>query len=122
MTKSRIAAAVAILLGLAMIGGGAMKLVGQSDQVAAFNGLGLPAWFRVLVGTFEVVGGVLVIVPSTIPAGTLILSTILIGALWAHVAHGEWAHAIPVIVLLTSFLAIFLANRGRAIQLLGGLS
>src|SRR5262245_16396737 len=95
MTKSRIVAAFAILLGLAMIGGVPTQPIGQSDQIAAFNGLGLPAWFRVLVGAFEVLGGVLVIVPSTIPAGTLMLSTILVGALWAHVAHGEWARAIP---------------------------
>src|SRR5262245_47651306 len=121
MTKSRIVAALAVLLALAMIGGGALKLVGQSGQVAAFDGLGLPAWFRALVGTFEVIGGLLVIVPSTTPAGTLILSTILVGALWAHVAHGEWAQAVPVIVLLTLFLTIFRANRNRAIHLLGGL-
>ena len=121
MTKFRFAAALAILLGLAMIGGGAMKLVGQSSQVAAFNGLGLPGWFRVLVGTFEVLGGLLVVVPRTIPVGSLILSTILVGALWAHVAHREWSHAIPVIVLLMLFLFIFRANRSRAVQLLGGM-
>ena len=120
MTKSRIVAALAILLGLAMIGGGAMKLAAQSDQVAAFTALGLPAWFRVLVGAFEVIGGVLVIVPTTSPAGALILSTILVGALWAHVTYNEWSHAIPVVILLTLFLTIFRANRGRAVQLLGG--
>ena len=120
MKKSRIVSAIAILLGLAMIGGGAMKLIAQSDQVAAFNGLGLPPWFRVLVGTFEISGGVLMLVPSTVPAGTLVLSTILVGALWAHLVHGEWSHAVPVLVLLTAFLSIFRLNRGRAIQLLGG--
>lgn len=120
MTNTRIVAALAILLGLAMAGGGAMKLAGQSGQVAAFSDLGLPAWFRVLVGTFEVLGGVLVIVPATIPAGSLILSTILVGALWAHAAHGEWAHAVPAVVLLPLFLTIFRANRARAIQMLGG--
>lgn len=121
MKKSRIVSALAILLGLAMIGGGAMKLVGQSAQVTEFGMLGLPTWFRMLVGTFEVLGGVLVLVPMTIPAGSLILSTILVGALWAHVANGEWAHAIPALVLLPLFLTVFSVNRGRAIHLLGGL-
>jgi uncharacterized membrane protein YphA (DoxX/SURF4 family) len=122
MTQSRrrIVGVLSVLLGLAMIGGGVMKLAGQSGQVAAFNAIGLPTWFRVLVGTFEVLGGVLVIVPTTTPAGSLILSTILVGALWAHLANGEWSHAVPVVLLLTLFLAIFRVNRGRAVQLLGG--
>lgn len=120
MKPSRVVAVLAVVLGLAMIGGGAMKLVNQSGQVAAFGALGLPAWFRVLVGTFEVIGGLLVIVPTTTPAGSLILSTILVGALWAHVAHGDWSHAVPAVILLPLFLTIFRANRRRAIQLLGG--
>jgi len=120
MKSSRVLAVLGVLLGVAMMGGGAMKLGGQAEQVAAFMALGLPAWFRVLVGAFEVLGGLLVIVPTTIPAGSFILSTILVGALWAHVAHREWFQSVPVLVLLTLFLTIFRANRGRAIQLLGG--
>jgi putative oxidoreductase len=118
--QGRVVPVLATLLGLAMIGGGAMKLAGQSSQVAAFTTWGLPAWFRALVGTFEVVGGILLIVPTTTPAGSLILSTIMVGALWAHAANGEWPHLVPVIVLLTLFLTIFRVNRARALHLLGG--
>jgi uncharacterized membrane protein YphA (DoxX/SURF4 family) len=108
------------VLGVAMIGAGAMKLVGQADQVAAFTAWGLPVWFRALVGTFEVLGGVLLIVPATTPAGCAILSTIMVGAVWTHAANGEWSHLIPVAVLLTLFLTIFQRNRARAVQLIGG--
>jgi len=117
--RSRMGLVLSALLGVAMIGGGTMKLVGQAAQVAAFSAWGLPAWFRALVGTFEVVGGVLLIVPATTPIGSLILATIMMGALWAHAAAGEWTHLVPVIVLLTLFLAIFRQNRARAVQLLG---
>jgi uncharacterized membrane protein YphA (DoxX/SURF4 family) len=119
-SRSRIFAVLGALLGVAMIGGGAMKLIGQPGQVAAFAAWGLPGWFRALVGTFEVLGGVLLIIPTTTPAGSLILSTIMVGALWAHTANGEWPHLIPVLVLLTLFLTIFRRNRARAVQLLGG--
>jgi uncharacterized membrane protein YphA (DoxX/SURF4 family) len=119
-THNRFAAVLAVVLGAAMMGGGAMKLAGQSGQIAAFTALGLPAWFRALVGTFEVLGGALVIVPTTSPAGSLILSTILVGALWAHAAAGDWAHAIPALVLLPLFLTIFRLQRTRALHLLGG--
>jgi uncharacterized membrane protein YphA (DoxX/SURF4 family) len=119
-TRSRIVIALAALLGTAMIGGGAMKLAGQSSQVAAFAAWGLPAWFRALVGTFEVLGGFLLIVPTTAPAGSVILSTIMVGALWAHAANGEWSHLAPVVVLLTLFLTILSLNRAQAVRLLGG--
>ena len=97
-----------------------MKLAGQPGQVAAFAGWGLPAWFRALVGTFEVLGGALLIVPTTTPLGSLILSTIMVGAVWAHAANGEWPHMVPAFVLLTVFLTIFRTNRARAMRLLGG--
>lgn len=116
--RNRITTVLAVLLGVAMIGSGATKLAGQSTQVAAFAAFGLPGWFRALVGTFEVVGGVLVIVPATTPAGTLILSTILVGALWAHASQAEWLRTIPVVVLLAMFLSIFRVNRDRALALL----
>jgi len=119
-SRSRIMLVLAGLLGVAMIGGGAMKLVGEAGQVTAFAAWGLPAWFRALVGTFEVLGGLLLIVPATTPVGSLILSTIMVGAFWVHAAHGEWPHLVPVMVMLTLLLTIFRGNRDRAVRLLGG--
>ncbi|HEV2984106.1 MAG TPA: DoxX family protein, partial [Vicinamibacterales bacterium] len=72
------------------------------------------------VGTFEIVGGMLLLVPATTPVGSLILSTIMVGALWTHAAQREWVDLVPVMVLLTLFLLIFRRNRSRAVQLLGG--
>jgi len=103
-----------------MIAGGAAKLVGPASIVESFVKWGLPAWFRVLVGTFEVIGGLLLAVPATIPIGGVILATIMVGALWTHAANGEWTQTFPSGVLLVLFLAIVARNRTRAIQLLGG--
>ena len=122
MTQSRrrVVPILAALLGLAMIAGGSLKVVGESHQIAAFAGWGLPPWFRALVGTFEVLGGILLTVPATTPVGSLILSTIMVGALWAHAANSEWPQLAPVSVLLTLFLVIFRSNRSRALRRLGG--
>jgi len=110
---------LAAVLGIVMIGGGVSKLAGESHQVAMFAQVGLPSWFLALVGTFEVIGGILLAAPPSTPAGSVILSTIMVGALWAHAAKGEWAELIPVSVLLALFLLIFQHNRSRAIRLLG---
>jgi hypothetical protein len=60
------------------------------------------------------------LVPAATPIGSLILSTIMVGALWTHAAQGEWIKLLPVSVLLLLLLAIFRRNRSRAVQLLEG--
>jgi putative oxidoreductase len=111
---------LAMLLGLVMIGGGLSKLAGEAHQVAMFKLVGLPRWFLVLVGTFEVVGGILLLVPAMTPIGSLILATIMVGAIWTHVAQADWVSVGPVIILLALFLWIFSRNRSRAVHLLNG--
>ena len=118
--QPRIWRGVSVLLGVAMIAGGVTKLVGPAPIVASFARWGLPAWFRLLVGTFEVIGGVLLALPATIPIGGVILATIMVGALWTHAANGEWTQTAPSGLMLLLFLAILTRNRARAIQLLGG--
>jgi uncharacterized membrane protein YphA (DoxX/SURF4 family) len=118
-TRNRVVSGLAVLLGLLMIGGGAVKLVGVPGPAADFAALGLPVWFRFLVGTFEVLGGILLIVPATIPPGSLILATIMVGALWAHAANGQWPSLVPVGILLLLFLTIFRVNRSQTLRLLG---
>lgn len=109
---------LAAVLGIVMVGSGVSKLAGESHQVAMFAQAGLPSWFLALVGTFEVIGGILLAAPPFTPAGSLILSTIMVGALWTHVAKGEWSNLVPVGLLLGLFLLIFERNRSRAIRLL----
>jgi uncharacterized membrane protein YphA (DoxX/SURF4 family) len=119
-TPGRLIAVLAVVLGLVMIAGGAAKLAGEAHQVAAFVSWGLPPWFRALVGTFEVVGGLLLLLPPTTPIGSLILSTVMVGALWAHTAYGQWPQLVPVTVLLALFLMIFRRNQSRVVHLMGG--
>ncbi len=118
--QSRIWKAVSVLLGLVMMGGGMAKLVGPASIVESFVKWGLPGWFRILVGTFELIGGVLLALPVTIPIGGVILATIMVGAMWTHAANGEWPQTLPAGVLLVLFLAILARSRTRAIHLLGG--
>jgi uncharacterized membrane protein YphA (DoxX/SURF4 family) len=119
-SSSRTMSVVATVLGLMMTVSGLTKLAGESHQVAMFTMVGLPNWFLALVGTFEVIGGILLLVPAATPIGSLILSTIMVGALWTHAAQGEWINLLPVSVLLWLFLVIFRRNRSRAVQLLEG--
>jgi len=120
LSRRRIVTFLAPALGLMMLAGGTLKLVGEPHQVAAFASWGLPAWFRALVGTFEVLGGTLLAIPVTRPVGSLVLGTIMVGALWAHAANGQWMQLVPPLVLLTLYLTIFRSNRSQTMRLLGG--
>lgn len=112
---------IGIALGMIIMGGGIAKLAGESHQVASFLGWGLPIWFLRLVGTFEVIGGILLAIPDTTPIGSLVLSTILVGALWAHAANRDWLHIAPAAILLPLMLWLFRQSRDRAVRLLGSL-
>jgi uncharacterized membrane protein YphA (DoxX/SURF4 family) len=119
-STSRRTTIIAAVLGVVMIGAGMSKLVGESHQVADFALWGLPPWFRMLVGTFEVIGGLLLAVPATSPVGSLVLSTIMVGGLWTHIAHAEWPRVIAPMVLLTVFLLIFRWTVEQALRLVAG--
>ena len=116
---SRGSAILAIVLGVVIVASGVSKLVGEPHQVTMFARVGLPRWFLALVGTFEIIGGILMAAPPSTPIGSLILSTIMVGALWTHAAQGEWVNMAPVSVLLALFLLIFQRRRSSAIRLLG---
>lgn len=119
-TGGRTARVVGTVLGVLLMGSGIAKLAGESHQVTSFLAWGLPTWFRYLVGTFEIIGGALLAVPATAPIGSLILSTIMVGALWTHAVNHDALHIAPAAVLLPVTLWLFQQNRSRAIRLLGG--
>lgn len=120
MKTNRIVTVLAVVLGVLLTGSGVSKLVGETHQVTSFALWGLPVWFRVLVGTFEIIGGVLLVVPLTRPIGSLILGTVMVGALWTHVVFADWPHLVPVSVLLTLCLFVLYGSRATARRLLGG--
>src|SRR5262249_35756548 len=119
-SRSGITALFAAVLGLTMIAIGTTKLIGMAFQVAGFAGWGLPPWFRMLVGTFEVVGGLLLAIPLTSPLGCVILSTIMIGAIWTHISFAEWTRLVAPTVLLMLFVLLFRTSSAQALRLLGG--
>jgi uncharacterized membrane protein YphA (DoxX/SURF4 family) len=117
-SRSRLTALIAAALGLMMVGAGISKLVGESHQVEGFMMWELPSWFRMLVGTFEVVGGILLAVPATTPVGSLILSTIMVGAIWTHVVYAQWLRLVGPLALLILFLLVFRRTLPQAVRLL----
>lgn len=51
---------------------------------AAFQRWGYPAWFRVLVGVIEVVGGATLVIPWLASYGALAVAGVMVGAWWTR--------------------------------------
>jgi putative oxidoreductase len=83
-----------ILLALAFIAAGYLKLSGNPKMVAEFGEIGFGQGFRYVTGAIEVVGSALLLWPRTAFVGAVTLFGICAGALVAQIGmlHGDLVH------------------------------
>jgi putative oxidoreductase len=106
------------LLALAFIGAGSAKLMSQPMMVQEFGVLGLPHWFLYVTGLIEVAGAVLVLVPRFAFIGAGLLVCTMVGAIFAHLTHGQAAMiGAPLVLLLLAAAVGTLRGWGRAARL-----
>ena len=109
---------LAVILSIVMVAGGSLKLLRLEFVVGQFQSWSLPIWFITLVGTFEVIAGVLTLWRQTRPLGLMIFATIVLGAVGAHVAHSEWLELLWASVVLATALIIAWRTRYEAVSVL----
>jgi putative oxidoreductase len=107
--------AVRGLLALAFAAAGTAKLYGVPMLVEEFEHIGLGQWFRYLTGTLEILGAVLIIIPSTVAFGAVLLCCIMIGAIFTHV-FVIGGSPIPAIVLLALSAIVAYAKRSMILR------
>jgi uncharacterized membrane protein YphA (DoxX/SURF4 family) len=103
------------LLALAFAAAGTAKLYGVPMLVEEFEHIGLGQWFRYLTGTLEILGAVLIIIPSTVAFGAILLCCIMIGAIFTHV-FVIGGSPIPAIVLLALSVIVAYAKRSMILR------
>jgi putative oxidoreductase len=102
---------VQILTALAFLAAGGSKLSGAPAMVGMFEKIGFGQWFRYVIGSLEVVGALLLLLPRTAAIGAWVLATVMIGAIGTHLLM-IGGSPIPAVVLLV--LAITVGwNRSR---------
>ncbi|MBR1143652.1 DoxX family protein [Bradyrhizobium sp. AUGA SZCCT0431] len=104
------------LLALAFAGAGGAKLYGVPMLVEEFQHIGLGQWFRYLTGALELLGAILILVPSLAAFGAVLLICIMIGATVTHlfVIGGS---AVPALVLLALSAIVAYAKRDQIASL-----
>ena len=94
-----------VLAAVFILAGGA-KLAQVKVMKDNFAKYGFPDWFPRVVGLGEVVGGVLLLIPSLAIFGATGLAIVMVGAVLTHVMSDETPMAVPPLVL--GALSVFL--------------
>lgn len=91
----------AIVLAVGFVAVGALKLGGASAMRWAerFEQWGYPANAHYVIGVFEIIGGLAVLIPRWRRAASLMLVVLMTGALVTHVVNGEFSRVVPPLVL-----------------------
>jgi uncharacterized membrane protein YphA (DoxX/SURF4 family) len=103
------------LLAISLIAGGVAKFAPSGPYAEKFSDWGYPSWFRFVVGSGEIVGAVLLLVPRRRFLGAALLGVILVGAIVTHIVNQDplsEAVMAPTCLALVSIVA--LASRDRA--------
>jgi uncharacterized membrane protein YphA (DoxX/SURF4 family) len=93
---------------------GIQKLLGAEQMVILFRDLGYPVWFRFAVGTIEVIGAVLLLIPRTSLYSASGLCVLMAGAVISELQLGHASRVVlPGQWLLVFVLIVYFKIRKR---------
>src|SRR5258708_6202737 len=97
---------------------GANKLSGNEQMVGMFQAIGFGQWFRYLTGSLEIIGAILLFVPSLSGIGGLLMTGVFAGAVGTHlfIIGGNPTMAI---ILLVASVFIAWGRSDRTLKLIG---
>jgi uncharacterized membrane protein YphA (DoxX/SURF4 family) len=99
-----------LLLGLAIAGGGVLKLSGDPAMVEMFDDIGAGQWLRLVIGLLEVAGGVGLIVPRVRALAAFCLLVLLLGATVTNKIVLDTSPLVSLVLAVVA-LAILLLRR-----------
>lgn len=112
--KSKVQMVVSILLSLAFLASGIMKLAGAEEAVQAFQGFGYPIFFMYVVGLCEVAGAIGLWLGRFSCVAKVCLILLMVGAVGTHLVFDTFAEAVPpIILILLTAVALALHRRER---------
>jgi putative oxidoreductase len=116
MTKGRSITVwiISVLLAAVYLLVGGMKLAGSQTVIDEFVRYGYAGWFMYVVGAMEVTGAILLLIPRSALYGAIVLSVVMIGAMYTHLTHQEALNALGPLVLF-ALLAFVAASRRETV-------
>lgn len=105
-----------VLVAAFLFSAGISKLAGAEEAVVLFDNVGIGQWLRYVTGMLEIIGSVLLLIPSLSPVGALLLAMVMTGAIGAHLFVIGGSFFVPFL-LLTALLGLAWVRRDRITRL-----
>ena len=87
------------------------KLMSDPEVVANFTRWGMPNKMYLVIGFFEVLGAIGLLIPRLSELAATGLIVIMIGALFTHLTHNEVGMAVvPLVIIVLLGVIVFLRN------------
>jgi putative oxidoreductase len=109
-TQNRLVWGIRILLAFAFGAASVAKLAGVPQMVVTFEVIGIGQWFRYVTGGIEVLGAIMMLVPTTGLYAGLLLGGTMVGATVSHLVVVPGS-PVPAIVLGLLCAAVVWHNR-----------
>lgn len=108
---------LSVLLAALYLFAGGSKLAGMQMHVEHFDHWGYPAWFRVFVGAWEVVFGLLLLIPRFAFYAAGFLSIGMIGAMYTELFRGDPPRAAFPAILFVLLLVVAYLRRASHVTI-----
>jgi uncharacterized membrane protein YphA (DoxX/SURF4 family) len=109
---------VITLLAMAFAAAGTGKLMGVEMLHLSFANLGLPSWFGYFIGTCEIAGAIALFIRPLSGLAAAGLTTVMLGAIYYHLAFDPIGAAVPAIVLALLAAMISIVRKDDTLALL----
>jgi len=102
------------ILAVVFLAQAVMKFMGMEFVQEMLNeGLNVPLWAIPVIGVFELVGAVLVLIPKTRVYGAALLILVMVGAIGTHMMNADWAGLLmPMMLGVMAGIVVYL-HRGE---------
>ena len=106
-----------ILVAIAFLAAGGAKLSGAQPMVDVFAKIGMGQWFRFVTGALEVGGAIGLLWPRTSFYAAIVLITVMVGAIAAHLTILGGNPTPPIVLLVLSAAIAYLRRPHRVLPL-----
>ncbi|MEQ9263963.1 MAG: DoxX family protein [Balneolaceae bacterium] len=103
--------ALVIILALLFISSGYPKIIPGESMIERFSNWGYSKGFAQMIGLIELLGGVLLLLPRVSFYASLVLSFIMLGAVYTHISTGIGSPWFAIITALLLMLTAYLLKR-----------
>ena len=112
--KSKVQMVITVLLSLAFLGAGIMKLTGAEDMRQGFEGWGYPIFFMYIIGICEVAGAIGMWLRRFSYAAKVCIILLMAGAVLTHLVFDTFQEAMaPIILIILTAVTLVLHRRER---------